>query len=334
MIIPKITTILALAGGIMIGMAPGPAIAQTNTEMRLVFDIPMNHPRVPYFLKMASAIEHKSSGGLTLAINPGGKIYPGFASIEALRKGEADLTFVNAANLEKVDPRFGFINLPFTINDTMMAKPNARAAIVDLLDGLAKPHGLRVIGLIRGADQLFIFRKKTVAGIGDLKGMKIRIAGPGIYQEIMHRLAVDATVLPIPELKPAFERGTLEGVFTSPGAWASQIGMTAPNATRIPGLMMITYVMVAREEVMERLSAGHRSILIDAARRHVTDGWNMMLADDEAILKDMIAKGAKLTLISDTGPWRSAVAPIIAHFEASQAPTATQVRSALEAASR
>ncbi|QRG07255.1 TRAP transporter substrate-binding protein DctP [Xanthobacter dioxanivorans] len=291
--------------------APAPASAE---ELRLVFDIPLNHPRVPYFTAMVDSVAKSTSGRLTLTANPGGTIYPGFASIEALKDGKAELTFVNAANLERLDPRFGFINLPFALDDTAMARPATRRGVVELLDNLAQKQELRVIGLMRGADQLFVFRDKRVATSADLKSLKIRVAGAGIYEEIMRRLSAEPVVLPIPEMKPAFARGALDGVFTSPGAWTSQLGMTAPKATHAPGLMMITYALVARKDAVERLPAADREALLAAARADITEGWERMEADDAAILKDMAAKGAAIVTVTDLKPWREAVSQVAATF--------------------
>lgn len=315
----------------LMASAPDAVAQSTAKELRLVFDIPTNHPRVPYFLAMAAKAERDTEGRLKVIANPGGKILPGFASLEALKDATADLTFVNASNLERLDPRFGFINLPFTIDDAMMAKAETRNGVIELLDSLAQPQGLRVIGLMRGADQLLVFRDKAVNGIADLKDLKIRVAGPGIYQDIMKGLTADPVVLPIPELKPAFARGTLDGVFTSPGAWSSQLDMAAPKATHAPGLMMITYVLVARTEALDALGAAERQALLAAARTEISDGWSRMDADDTAILKAMVQKGAELVTVKDTGPWRAAVAPVAARYAEQHPQTWSELKRRLGA---
>jgi TRAP-type C4-dicarboxylate transport system substrate-binding protein len=291
------------------------ALAAEADELRLVFDIPLNHPRVPYFTAMADKVAKATSGRVTIAANPGGTIYPGFASIEALMTGKADLTFVNAANLERLDPQFGVINLPFTVDDDGMRTPAVRRGVVELLDTLAQKQGLRVIGLMRGADQLFVFPDKRVEKPADLKGLKIRVAGGGTYEDIMRRLSAEPVVLPIPELKLAVDRGSLDGVFTSPGAWTSQLG-TVKMATHAPGLMMITYVLVARKDVIAGLPPADREALLATAHADITEAWGRMEADDVAILKGMAAKGAAIVTVSDLQPWREAVTPISASFAA------------------
>ena len=90
-------------------------------EAVLVHDIAPPHPRYKNFYEMVAEVAKRTSGLLTIAINPGGKVlYPGQASLDAVRSGQAPLTFVNSAFLQSINPSLGFINLPFTVNDEMM----------------------------------------------------------------------------------------------------------------------------------------------------------------------------------------------------------------------
>jgi hypothetical protein len=65
---------------------------------------------------------------LTLAINPGGKVlYRGQASLDAVRS-RVPLTFVNSAFLQSIDAELGFLNLPVTITDALMARAGVAEA--------------------------------------------------------------------------------------------------------------------------------------------------------------------------------------------------------------
>ena len=96
------------------------------TEAILVHDIAPPHPRYTQLFQMVAEVAARTSGMLTIAINPGGKVlYPGQASLDAVRSRRVPLTFVNSAFLQSIDPNLGFMNLPFTVNDEMMGKPGA-----------------------------------------------------------------------------------------------------------------------------------------------------------------------------------------------------------------
>ena len=88
-------------------------------EAVLVHDIAPPHPRYAQLTQMAAEVAKRTQGTLTLAINPGGKVlYPGQASLDAVRNKTVSLTFVNSAFLQSIDPDLGFLNLPFTITDS------------------------------------------------------------------------------------------------------------------------------------------------------------------------------------------------------------------------
>lgn len=62
-------------------------------------DIAPPHPRYTQLTQMAADVARRTQGMLTLAINPGGKVlYPGRASLDAVRSGRVPLTFVNSAS--------------------------------------------------------------------------------------------------------------------------------------------------------------------------------------------------------------------------------------------
>ena len=154
-------------------------------EAVLVHDIAPPHPRYAQLTQMAADVAKRTQGTLTIAINPGGKVlYPGQASLDAVRVRAVPLTFVNSAFLQSVDPDLGVLNLPFTVTDDLVAKRGAQG-LVDLVSGYVEPRGLKALAVMRGADTILIFKDRQVRTPEDMKGLKIRVAGPGVYGEIV-----------------------------------------------------------------------------------------------------------------------------------------------------
>jgi len=72
-----------------------------------VHDIAPPHPRYTQLTQMAADVARRTQGMLTLAINPGGKVlYPGRASLDAVRSGRVPLTFVNSASCSPSKPHW------------------------------------------------------------------------------------------------------------------------------------------------------------------------------------------------------------------------------------
>src|SRR5207247_10267284 len=122
-------------------------------EAVLVHDIAPPHPRYAQLTQMAAEVAKRTQGTLTLAINPGGKVlYPGQASLDAVRNKTVSLTFVNSAFLQSIDPDLGFLNLPFTITDELMVKPGVVEGVLALVRRYVEARGPAARAVQRGRD--------------------------------------------------------------------------------------------------------------------------------------------------------------------------------------
>lgn len=280
----SITVPLAVAAMTLI---PSGAMA---IEAVLVHDIAAPHPRYKNFYKMVTEVVERTNGLLTILINPGGKVlYPGQASLDAVRSGQVPLAFVNSAFLQSINPNLGFLNLPFSLNDDTI-KTDVAAAVMHLMQTYMEPTGLEVLGVMRGADTIFVFKKNLqVRRPEDLKGIKIRVAGPGVYQETVRSLGAEPIVIPAIEMRSALAGGLIEGMITSPGGWNKNI-QDAPHGSLIPGLIFYTYFLIADQSWLGRLPAEQRQALIEAARICVTGKWRDMQEDDFQLISTLVAK--------------------------------------------
>src|SRR5713101_3608588 len=276
-------------------------------EAVLVHAIAPPHPRYTQLTQMAADVAKRTQGTLTIAINPGGKVlYPGQASLDAVRSGRVPLTFVNSAFLQSVDADLGFLNLPFTITDALMAKPGVAVGILALVRSYVEPRGLKVFAIMRGADTIVIFKNRQLRTPDDMKGLKIRVAGPGVYQDIVRSLGAAPVVFPAIEMGAALARGAMDGIITSPGGWGKNV-QDALSASLVPGLLFYTYFLIADKAWFDALPAGEQKALADSARVSVTEKWGEMQADDARLVADLVSRGAIYTAVPGdaVAAWRA-----------------------------
>lgn len=204
---------------------------------KIVTDIPSHHHRVPYFHRLAEAMA-------TSGLFPSGveatsdAAFAGALGMEWVKRN-GGLCCVNASQLETIDPALGFLTLPFGLDDEIASNGRLDATVA-LADSISARRGFRIIGLMRGADQLFVHARLDIGRLADLAGLRTRVAGPGIYEELIRAFGGTPVVQPIPGLADAVRQGRVDAVFTSPGAWAAEIRSMMPNALAVPGAMMIT----------------------------------------------------------------------------------------------
>jgi C4-dicarboxylate-binding protein DctP len=267
---------------------------------------------------MAAEVAKRTQGTLTIAINPGGKVlYPGQASLDAVRNKTVPLTFINSAFLQSVDADLGFLNLPFTITDQLMSKPGVAEGVLALVRSYVEPRGLKVFAIMRGADTIVIFKNRQVRTPGDMKGLKIRVAGPGVYQDIVRSLGAAPVVFPAIEMGAALARGAMDGIITSPGGWGKNVA-DAPSASLVPGLLFYTYFLTADKAWFDSLPAAEQKALADSARVSITEKWGEMQADDARLVAELVARGATYTVVPGDAlaPWRARTEGVTREFAA------------------
>ena len=299
------------------------------TEAVLVHDIAPPHPRYTQLTQMSADVARRTQGMLTIAINPGGKVlYPGQASLDIVRSGRVPLTFVNSAFLQSVDAELGFLNLPFTITDALMAKPGMAEGILGLVRGYVEPHRLKVLALMRGADTLMIFRDRQLRAPDDLRGLRIRVAGPGVYQDIVRSLGAEPVIFPAIEMGAALARGAMDGIITSPGGWGKNV-QDAPSGSLVPGLLFYTYFLIADKAWFDALPAAEQVALSEAARNTVTAKWAEMQADDAHLVAALVAGGARQSVVaaSELAAWRSRTESVTRAFAAAHPEAMRRLRT-------
>jgi TRAP-type C4-dicarboxylate transport system substrate-binding protein len=169
---------------------------------------------------------------------------------------------------------------------------------------------------MRGADTIFVFKNHRIRRPEDLAGLKIRVAGEGVFQEIVRSFAALPVVLPPMENRSAVERGIVDGVLTSPGGWVRQFGMVAPFGTVVPGLLFMTYLMIADDAWLRSLPAEQRRGLLEAARENVTEKWATYRDDDSQVIEKFTAQGASCWSVpaAELPSWQEKVAWIPKQF--------------------
>jgi C4-dicarboxylate-binding protein DctP len=302
-------------------------------EAVLVLDIAPPHPRYTQLTQMAADVARRTQGVLSIAINPGGKVlYPGQASLDAVRSGRVPLTFVNSAFLQSIDPDLGFLNLPFTITDELMARPGMAEGILRLVRGYVEPRGLKVLAMMRGADTIMIFRDRQVRAPEDLRGLKIRVAGPGVYQEIVRSLGAEPVVFPAIEMGAALARGAMDGIITSPGGWGKNV-QDAPSASLVPGLLFYSYFLIGDKAWFDALPAAEQTALAEAGRTTVTEKWGEMQADDARLVAELVAHGARQAVVpaGALAPWKARTEGVTRAFSGAHPEVMRRFRAIVDA---
>lgn len=276
-------------------------------------DIPAHHTRIPYFERLAADLSSDGAVGQAVSFLSSDD-FAGSKVLEVAR-ATGGIACQNAAHLEGIDPQLSALNLPFFLRDEGMDAARLDR-LTGLVDEILAAKGIRLLGLMRGADQLFTHRKPGARRLDDLAGARIRVAGPGSYEAIMRALGLCPVVHLIPGMADSLRAGRLDAVFTSPGNWQATVRPLLPHGLQVPGLMMITYAVLCDADWLAGLPQPARAALWRACRQHVTLRWGDMQQDDARLLAQIEAGGGSVMTALDAAEMQQRVEPVRAAFEA------------------
>lgn len=232
---------LPLAAGL--ALAAGPSWAQ---EFNMKFaTLTLNDMQHEYIKVYKREIEKATNGRIKVGIFPAGQLGGAPRQTEGLRLGTIEAAIGPAELFVGADPRFQGLAMAGLFKDTDHARrvidvPSVKKAIFDV----AADRNL--VGIYAGVYDLQGFVAKTpITKIADLSGKRIRVLASEGEQAQVRALGASAVPMSLPEVLPALQQGTIDGVSTVKGVFvAFKYYDAAPHLldTQLWALVPITLV--------------------------------------------------------------------------------------------
>ena len=246
--------------------------------------------------KLSQRVRELSGGKFDIRVFPAGEIVPGLQVMDAVQQGTVQMghtasyyyTGKNAALAFETCVPFGL-----TARQQMawMQEGGGRALIQSVLDQF------QIVYLPGGntGTQMGGWFRREINGLQDLKGLKMRIPGPG--GQVMSRLGVNVQILSGGDIYPALERGAIDATewvgpyddeklgfyrvakhYYTPGWWE-------------PGASLAFYI---NRKEWNALPSLYKSILEVAAKEASMDMLIKYDAKNPEALNRLLAKGVKI----------------------------------------
>lgn len=280
-------------------LSVGSAGLAAAKDLVLPSEVAATHWKTDYMNEFAQKVGERTGGAISVKVFPAGQIYNDQDALAALGTGAVHMVWPVSVRLETIAPTTGVLNLPFAITDEMMANSCFAKGITELVSAEVEPRNLKVLGLLRTADLLFIFNGREVKNMDDLKGAKVRVTGGRVFLDMMSSLGVSGVSMAASEMSTALSQGAIDGVFTSPAGWAEMIGMTGNQAWYVPGFSLSTYAVVVDSGWLQALPEGERTAITSTLDEIIAREWTEAKAADEKILEEMAAAGANINVADE-----------------------------------
>ena len=223
------TTILSrlrpplLAAAVALGLATlsgaQPASAQ---EFVIKFgNQTQNDVQHEYMKQFKAKLEKATNNRVRVDLFPAAQLGPFPRMLEGVRLGNIELLVAPSEFFVGADPRFQVPAMPGLYKDydharRVFDKPEARQLIGQMSDS----RGLITIGYTVYDFQMFDF-KQPATKLADFKGRRVRVLASEVEQAVVQGLGAASVPMPLPEVLPALQQGTVDGVTTALGIFVS-----------------------------------------------------------------------------------------------------------------
>ena len=291
---------LTLAAAVALGglAQGGPASAQQPFVLKFGNQT-QNDVQHEYMKVFKVKLEEASKGRIRVDLFPASQLGPFPRQIEGLRLGNIQALTGPLEFFVGIDPAFQVTSMAglFRENEHIRAVAN-KPEFRKIIEGIGEKKGVSVGALIVYDMQYFTF-KQPASSLADTKGRRIRVLASEAEQAAVQSLGMASIPMALPEVLPALQQGTIDGVSSGLSIFTSlRYYDAAPNALETKLWGILTGVLFSKEW-LSTLPADLQKIVLDTAKsiEQENHAWNVVNLKNA---REVWTKnGGKFTKLSD-----------------------------------
>jgi len=157
-------------------------------------------------------VEEKSGGTIDVEYLGGGVLGGERQMVEAVQRGDLEMTWTSDIGTAAVYPELGFVNLPYlfpTYDDVY--KNYSNGWIGEHVTKVLDTKGIKNLGIGENDYRGITNSKRPILKGADLKGLKLRVPETPMYVDFYQSLGVLCTPMAITEVTTALQQKTVDG---------------------------------------------------------------------------------------------------------------------------
>jgi TRAP-type C4-dicarboxylate transport system substrate-binding protein len=213
-------------------------------------------------------LEKRAAGRIEAKLFPGDQLGAIPRQIEGLQLGTQECWVGPPGFVKGIEPRFQVMDALGLFRDTRHAhKTVTDPEFRDMFLGLAREKGLVGVGVWVANIVSVVSRSRPIKTIEDFRGLKLRVLASDFEVEEMKRLGASPTPMPLSEVLPSLQSGTIDGVrstlvvFTPFKYWTFAKHLTETHQGIIPAVGFVS------RSWWDKLPADIRAIIVEEGRR-------------------------------------------------------------------
>ena len=253
-----------------------------------------NHPDYQHLEKMANEFTRLSGGRIHTRVSVGGSLpIPSTAVTQAV--GEGTLTFAHDGFFTGNLPIGALPTLPLLMA-THQEFDKSMEILSPYLAAQLEKNGVVLLATYNFPLQT-IWGVSKITSIADLKGKKMRV-GNLPMSEFMRRFGATPVTLGTPDVAPALQRSTIEGLVTASAGGGRLWGDLLKYNYRL-SLYYDPMLVIVNKKAFDELSPDLQKKFRDAARKDAAELTQELAASEDQVTESLKAKGMVITVPSE-----------------------------------
>lgn len=285
------TTLLAAAAA----LATGGAAAQAK------WDLPTGYPVASFQTQnvqaFADEVAQATGGKLKITLHANGSLYKANEIKRAVQTGQTQAGEFILSGAANENPIFGVDSIPFLADSYAAARRLADASRPQV-EKLLASQGMKLLFATPWPGQS-LYSHKPIESMADLKGTKMRAYNPATSRIAQH-VGAQPTTIQLAELGQALATGTVENFLTSSASGIENKLHESVKYFYAVNAWLPKNAVVVNKQAFDALDKASQDALLKAAASAEQRGWRVSEQKDAEYLKELAAKGMKVSPPSES----------------------------------
>ncbi len=253
----------------------------------------------------ANLVRERTNGKINIKMYPGTSLVAGDQTREftAIRQGVIDLAIGSTINWSPQVKELNLFSLPFLMPDYAAIDALTQGEVGKDIFKILEKNGVVPLAWGENGFREVTNSKRPIRTPADMKGMKFRVVGSPIYNEIFTALGANPTQMSWADAQPALASGAVDGqenpltIFT-----AAKMHTIGQKNVTLWGYVADPLIFVANKEVWESWTPAERKIVkeaaVEAGRQVIQLARKGLIAPDLSTIAEIEKLGVNVVKLS------------------------------------
>ena len=267
-----------VVSAVALALGLGASVTAQAQQFTMKLSSPTNNDlQIEWYKTFKAGVDARSGGRIKIEIYPANQLGQIPRTVEGVALGTIEVTMVASGFLVGLEPRYAVFDAVGLFDD--MAHGSRVFADPDVQKRLS------TYGASKGVEPLTTYvhspngllTRKGVRALADIKGLKIRTTGTPMQAEPLKRLGGSPIPMPLGEVMPALQNGTIDGFFAGTTIFSAlKFFDVAKTMTQLPQSWIVGGAIV-NKAWMAALPTDLRAIVHEEARKAdgITPTWGV-----------------------------------------------------------